>query len=380
MGRVYNALVKADRLPGRERAIGRPASSARGSKPGVGSGGAAAKIADGFPVPQASITHADSAEEFYFNCDSAATAPTFQSDGSFNPTETSAAPRAASPAARRRVESFAAGPSAAPFSAPRASDAHAPIFEEPREIANVNGLTIDPHLVTLTAGDAPANERYRSLAVRVMNEAPGRNLKTLLITSAEAGEGKSTVAINLAWVMARRSERRVLLIDASMRPSSTSRMLGLTPSGGWLDVADDLSGLVRAMVRLDPNGLYVMAPGPPSARGGREEPAGGMSEALVSAGFGNILAGLRRRFDFVVIDAPAILASADAQHLASVADGTVVVARAGVTRHSRVTDALALVPEGRRVGIVLNESEAGGSSAPDKAGGPLMGRLFGRKK
>ncbi|MFP5263591.1 MAG: CpsD/CapB family tyrosine-protein kinase [Blastocatellia bacterium] len=379
MGRVYNALVKADRLPGRERPIGRPASCAAGGKPGVGGGGAATKIVEGFPVPQASITREDSAEEFYFNCGSAATASTFQSDGGFNPTETSAAPLAVSLDARRRVESFAAGTSAAPFSAPRASQAHAPIFEEPSEIANVNGLTIDPHLVTLTAGDALANERYRSLAVRVMNEAPGRNLKTLLITSAEAGEGKSTVAINLAWSMTRRSERRVLLIDASMRPSSICRMLGLAPSRGCLNVADDLSGLASAIVRIDPNGLYVMAPALPSEQGEREGPAGGMSNALVSAGFGNTLAALRRQFDFVVIDAPAILAYADAQHLASVADGTIVVARAGVTRHSRVTDALALVPEGRRVGIVLNESEAGESSAPDKAG-MLMGRLFGRKK
>lgn len=381
MGRVYNALVRADRLPGRERPIGRPASEAAESKSaGVARGDATAKVAGGFPVGEASITREDSVEEFYFNSDSAATAPVFQSGGGFNPPETSAALRPASRNARPGVESFIARPSASSFSAPHASQPAAPIFEEPREIANVRGLMIDPHLVALTAQDALAQERYRSLGVRIINAASGLKLKTLVITSAEAGEGKSTVAINLAWVMARRPERRVLLIDASLRSSSVSRMLGLAPSRGWLDVPDDLSGLAGAMARLDPNGLYVMAPGLPFTQAEREEPAGGMSDALVSSGFGNILAGLRQRFDFVVIDAPAVLASADAQHLASVAEGTVIVARSGVTHHSRVTDALAFVPEGRRVGVVLNESEAGESASPDKAGRSLMGRLFGRKK
>ncbi|HEX8090502.1 MAG TPA: CpsD/CapB family tyrosine-protein kinase [Blastocatellia bacterium] len=374
MGRVYNALVKADRLPARERLIGRPASDAAEIKPpraAAARGDSVSEVAESFPVPEASITREDPVEEFYFNCDGAAPAPAFQSDGGFNPTGASAAPRATLLNARRRVESFPA---------PHASRPPAPIFEEPRQVANVRGLTIDPHLVALTAQDALAQERYRSLGVRVINAASGRKLKTLVITSAEAGEGKSTVAINLAWVMARRSERRVLLIDASLRPSSISRMLGLAPSRGWLDVADDLSGLAGAMIRLDPNGLYVMAPGLPLTQAEREEPFGGISDALVSSGFGNILAELRQRFDFVVIDAPSVLASADAQHLASVVDGTVIVARSGVTRHSRVTDALALVPEGRRVGIVLNQSEAGESAEPYRACRSLIGRLFVRKK
>ncbi|HVG18582.1 MAG TPA: CpsD/CapB family tyrosine-protein kinase [Blastocatellia bacterium] len=323
MGRVYNALVKADRLPGRERPIGRPASYAAHSRParaGIIGGHAAIEAARIEPAP------------------------------------TALAP------------------------APPTPQPPAPVFEEPREITNIRSLTIDPHLVALTAQDALAQERYRSLGVRVINAASGRKIKTIAVTSAEEGEGKTTVAINLAWVLANRSERRVLLIDASMRSPSVSRMLGLASARGWLGLADDLSGLAGVMVRLDPNGLYVMAPGIPPAQTGRRDMAADLSGALISSCFENILRGLRQKFDLVVIDAPPVLASADAQYLASVADGTVVVARSGVTHHGRVTGALALVPEDRRVGIVLNESEVSEGAAPHRPVIPLISRLFGRRK
>ena len=401
MGRVYNALVKADRLPGRERPIGRPASSAERRPAGVNSArtDAATKPAADFPVREApTAEREDSIIEFSFNYDSAATAPTFQSDSSFSLTETPAAPRAVEPSSaqpdvesftrRKTAESFPASPirratQKAPRATSQASPASQPpaqIFEEARQIANVRSLTVDPHLVALTAEDARAGERYRSLAVQVINAASRRKLKSLVVTSAEEGEGKSTVATSLAWEMAKRSERRVLLIDASLRSPSISRMLGLAQSRGWLDAADDLSCLADVMIRLDPNKLYVMAQPTPTTEAERQEAAEGISDALISSRFEKLLTGLQQRFDFIVIDAPHVLGSVDAQHLASIADGTVIVARSGVTRHSRVTAAIALVPEDRRVGIVLNESEISEEAAPHKARRSLMDRLFGRMK
>jgi capsular exopolysaccharide synthesis family protein len=353
------------------------------------------KNAGDSPAPQASsiaredsiLARDDSIIEFSFNYDSAATAPSFQSDGSSNLTETPAAPGTAAlrtaepPPVQPRVESFAASPRRS-LSAPVASSPQPStiVFEEPRRIANVSNLTIDPHLVALTSKDTLAQERYRTLAVRIFNAASRRKLKTLVVTSAEEGEGKSTVAANLAWAMARRSERRVLLIDASLRSPSISRMFGLASSRGWLGLADDLSGLAGAMVRLDPNRLYVMAPGISATAAERQEATADISDALISSRFEKILAGLQQRFDFIVIDAPPVLTSADAQQLASVTDGTLIVARSGVTSHSRVTDALALVPEDRRVGIVLNESEISEGAVSNKASRSLIDRLLGRKK
>jgi protein-tyrosine kinase len=419
MGRVYNALVKADRLPGSERPIGRPVSP-RAVTPENSLGrlntlrrDETVKDAETFPTQNLPLTTDGDTETFFtFNFDSAAAAPRFQSDSNFNPTETFAAPRAAEPLnaqpalnrqpvlntqpalnAQPAAESFIAQPSGNSFAASphhhapqrfsrsvsQAAPA-SPVFEEPRKTASLTSLTIDPHLIALTAQDALAQERYRTLAVRILNVASRRKLKTLVVTSAEEGEGKSTVAINLAWSMAKRSERRVILIDASLRSPSISRMLGLASYRGWLNVAGDLSNLADMIVRLDPNGLYVMTPGILPTEANLQDAVSDINDALISSRFEKLLAELQQRFDFVVIDAPPVLGCADAQYLASIADGTVIVARASVTHHSRVTDALALVPEDRRVGIVLNESEAGEEAAPRKARRSLMDRLFGRKK
>jgi protein-tyrosine kinase len=334
MGRVYNALVKADRLTDRERPIGRPASQ-----------DAAAKDNEIFRALVAPITtDENSAMDFSFNHGRAASAPVFQSDSNFSLTET--------------------------YAAPSAIKTQAIVFQEPREVADIKSLTIEPHLVALTGDDTLAQERYSTLAVRIINAASRRKLKTILVTSAEEGEGKTTVAINLAWAMSARSNRRVLLIDASLRSPSINRMLGLCSSCGWLNVVDDSSDMADAIVRLDPNGLYVMSPGTRA----------NTNDVLISSRFEKLIAELNGRFDFVVIDAPPVIGSADAQQLASTSDGTVIVARASVTRHNRVNAALALIPEDRRVGIVLNESEIGEDAAPHKASRSLVDRLLGRKK
>jgi capsular exopolysaccharide synthesis family protein len=347
MGRVYNALVKADRLTGRERPIGRPAS-----------GDVAAKDAEGFPKQVASITtRENSAADFSFDHASAASAPVFQSDSNFSLTETFAAPRA--------IEPRDAQPIAGSFLPRPAID--------PCEIADVKSLTIEPHLVALTGSDALACERYRTLAVRIINAASRRRLKTIVITSAERGEGKSTVAINLAWAMAARSNLRVLLIDTNRPSPSINRLLGLSSRRGWLDLIDDPSGLAGAVTRIDPNGLYVMP-------AGTQEATASLDDILASSRFEKFLAELNARFDFVIIDAPPLIGSADAQQLAAIADGTVIVARAGVTHHNRVSAALALVPEDRRVGIVLNESGVGEAAATHKSGRSLLARLLGREK
>jgi capsular exopolysaccharide synthesis family protein len=376
MGRVYNALVKADRLTGGGRPIGRPVSRE-----------AAAKDSEVFPAPVTpAAINEDSKIDFSFNRDGAASAPVYQSDSSFSLTDTFAAPRRHE---LFKAEPFTAEPNAEPvvtrrsvtsFEAEQVSRPSAPVFEEPRLTASIKNLTIDPRLVALTGEDPLVEERYRTLAVRVINAASRRKLKAIAITSAEEGEGKSTVAINLAWSMATRSNRRVLLIDASPRSPSISRMLGLSSPRGRLNLSDDSTGLAGSIVRLDPGGLCVLAQGIESTERGRQKATEVINEMVISTRFEKLLAELSQRFDFLVIDAPPIIGSADAQQLASIADGSVIVARAGITHHSRVSAALALVPEDRRMGIVLNESEIREEAAYHKAGRSLIDRLFGRMK
>jgi protein-tyrosine kinase len=362
MGRVYNALVKADRLTDGQRPIGRPA------------------IQGAEPVGAARQAQVDLSSTPHFDFDDGRTTPVDFGNGfSLGETfvtertpERFTAPLAFEPfASSARVPEGGMRVDASRDSASSASLPIKPIFAEPREVINVKNLSLDPHWAALTGGDPLASERYRTLAVRVTR----RTLKTLMVTSAEDGEGKSTVAANLAWVMARRDNRRVLLIEASLR----GHMPNVASGRGWLEMTDVSSELAETIVRLDPNGLYVMSAG--GSRRKADLNDSDVDDALASSQFEKAVAELAGYFDFIVIDAPTICGSVGAQQLAAVADGTVVVARAGRTHHSRVMTAVGLVPQERRLGIVLNESEVGEDLAHRGGGNAsIIRRLFGRKK
>jgi capsular exopolysaccharide synthesis family protein len=209
-------------------------------------------------------------------------------------------------------------------------------------------LKIESHWAALHYKDPLACERYKTLAVGLLSLTTRRKMKTLLVTSAEEGEGKTTIAINLAWSIAKCSEGRVLLLDANAGASPLSRALGPHSRHGWIDIAEGRCGLADAACVARPNGLYMLT-------SGRYSPAG--DDALTSPAFDKLITSLEADFDLLIIDSPAILESHGAQRLASLVDGTVFVVRAGHTHHRAVTDGLKLLPPERRLGLVLNESE-----------------------
>ncbi|PYT06802.1 MAG: hypothetical protein DMF60_08490 [Acidobacteria bacterium] len=338
MGRVYNALVRSERFQNTDRpaALGfsRDASSAA-AVPFV--------FEDNFALTE----------------DLASTTTYRQPSASMGSTEVSAAVRVPALLAHQGV----------PVARGIVSEAPAPgapviAFEEPSEVSNILDLTLDPHSI--------AAERYRSLAVKLLNLMDRRKIKTLLITSAQAGDGKTTIATGAAWSLAKRAERRVLLIDASPISSPVGRMLGIEPKRGWLNLLDDSSELKHALVRLEPNGLYLLTAGAMSSR---------YASDAWSARLEDLITDLAPRFDLVIVDSGSILESSEAQRLASVLDGTLIVARANHTHHSKMTAARKLVPKERRLGVVLNDSEVDTETGYRASrGSGLAGRLFGRKR
>ena len=361
MGRVYKALVRAEQWRDADSPIGRPEHNL--AENGRGRDARPALSLDPYSAAAAPFVFEDHAvsEDFTATASGKSSAPASSAE-----VPGAAGLRALVP--RHPALKIARHPvleSPAPC-------APAIAFEEPRDVSSIRNLAIDPHVGALTDDDPIALERYRVLAVKLMNLADLRKLKTLLITSAEAGEGKTTVATGTAWSLAKHPERRVLLIDAKPTSSSVGRMLGIDPQRGWLNLLDGSCELKNALVRLDPNGLYVLTPG--ATRGSRP------GEAL-SARLEDLIAELAPLFDLVIVDSGPILESSEAQRLATVLDGAVIVARANHTRHSKVTAARKLVPKERRLGVVLNESEVGVETARGRVeGSRLLGLLFGRKR
>ena len=217
-------------------------------------------------------------------------------------------------------------------------------FEEPLEIRDIRELPHDPVLSIQFREDGGAIEQYQSLAARLLNFADHRKVKTVLITSAEPGEGKTNVAVGAAWAAAKLSKNRVLLLDANPDHASVAGLLGINPTNGWSNLIDRSCETRQALTRIDPNGLYVLTPG---------ESAGGFD--LMSSSFQEMVTDLAGGFDLVIVDSPAILESACTQRLAETLDGTVIVARAANTHRDKVSAARKLIPKQRRLGVVLNQ-------------------------
>jgi polysaccharide biosynthesis transport protein len=191
-------------------------------------------------------------------------------------------------------------------------------------------------------------EAFRSLRTNLQFASVDHPLETILCTSPSPEDGKSTVAANLALVMAQ-GERKVALLDADLRRPRIHRLLGLPNRFG-------ISGLfVMRQVQLDgalrpseiPN-LFTMTSGktPPNP-----------AELLGSSRMGEILEQVKAQVDVVVIDSPPVLAVTDATVLAPRVDGVLLVLKPGVTK---ITAARQAVEQLQRVnapllGVVLNE-------------------------
>jgi Mrp family chromosome partitioning ATPase len=387
MGRVYNALARADRLTDDQRPIGRPAAADATAQPRdaeTRKRGDAEALAtppvrrETNPAPAFDFVN----EEHFSSTETASDQLSSDFDQLFALSEATGARRAPEPALPPAEEKIVtprnysiATPSKGTVAASPARPLAAP-FEEPRQIVNVKSLKIAPHVAALAGGDALAAERYRTLAVRLATLAPRRKIKSIVVTSAASGEGKSTVAVSLAWTLARTGARRVLLLEANPRAAAIRDLLGVQPSRGWLELKDVPAQLAGTMLRIDPNGLYVM-----TTRGAAEQNRaddGAFGEALMSARFEHLLAGLASHFDLIVIDAPALLDCAEAQQIAAIADATVIVTRAGRTPHRRLAEATDLVPQERRLGVILNECEVTGDVARRGGKRSLLSRLLRR--
>ena len=201
---------------------------------------------------------------------------------------------------------------------------------------------------TLPVRSSPTSARaeaYRTLRANLQFTGPEGAPRSVLVTSAVEGEGKTTVAANLAIAAARAGDR-VVLVDADLRRPRVAQALDLVTSPGISNVL--AGGPLREALRRDVEpGLSVL----PS--GSRPE---GPAELLAGRRFSDLVRKLEQHFDLVVIDGPPILPVADAVLVAPVVSACVVVNRLGVGNRDRLVRALAGVAKvgGRTVGVVAN--------------------------
>ena len=201
---------------------------------------------------------------------------------------------------------------------------------------------------------SPAAEAFRSLRTNLQFSGVDRPVRSLLVTSPGPQEGKSTVAANLAVVMAQ-GGHRVTLLDADMRRPRLHRLLGVPNRIGLSDLFTrnplGLDGAVRAW-RMENLSLLTSGGLPPNP-----------AELLASDRMNQILEQVAKQSDFVVIDSPPAGAVTDAIVLAARVDGVLLVVE---PMHTRLLSAVQVVEQLRRaganvVGLVFNNVPLGRS-------------------
>ena len=205
--------------------------------------------------------------------------------------------------------------------------------------------------VELTVLHRPASalaESFRSLRTSVLLSTAPRPPQVLLVTSAQPKEGKTCITLNLAFTLAQRGSQ-VLIIDADLRRPKVARALGLTNQEGLTSFLAGSHGLEAALKQSEalPN-LWILPAGPHPPN-----PA----ELLSSPTMEQLLQGLRRRFDHIVIDTPPALWVTDATVLSRFVDGVILVVESRVSARGVILRTYRILENGgtKILGAVLNK-------------------------
>lgn len=210
-----------------------------------------------------------------------------------------------------------------------------------------------------------ASEEFRMLRSRLYQARSAQPLKSVVITSALSGEGKSFVAANLWQALSLHPDRRVLLIDGDLRTPRLHTFLGTAKEPGLSECLETKVDLRDALQRGNGNNAFFIPAGNPWPR-----PSDLISDARVAA----FVKRLVNCFDWVIIDAPSTIETSDSSSLAEIADGVLLVVRANATPSDIVQSALDRFNEDRLLGVVLNEIVEAPTEEPATPAGGQYGK------
>jgi len=196
-------------------------------------------------------------------------------------------------------------------------------------------------------GEASAKravESYRALRTRVLRHESTSGLRSIVVTSALAGEGKTVTTLNLAQCCAQIRDQRVLIVDADLRTRGLTRLLGLSGPG----LSDVLSGRLEfedAAAGTDVGNLYVVGGG---------EATTSVPELLAETRWKEFMGWCAESFKLVIVDAPPILPVTDFELISTECDGVVMVVLARKTQRDLLQKAAAQVDKRKLLGVVFN--------------------------
>jgi protein-tyrosine kinase len=223
----------------------------------------------------------------------------------------------------------------------------------PNMLLEVVGVPYSPapesHLLDLNNSHETPAEEFRTLRTRLNHLQTLQPLHSVVVTSPSPAEGKTFTAVNLALAESNLAESTVLLGDFDLRRPIIHNLFQIERSPGLSDYLTGRCTFAQALRRVEGMNLYLLPAG---------SPVKNPLELLNLRQVKSLFEELPRIFNWAIFDTPPLLFSADANLLATLADGAVLVVKIGSTTFDNVTRAMQSLCENNVLGIVANGARA----------------------
>lgn len=199
---------------------------------------------------------------------------------------------------------------------------------------------------------SPFDEAFRNLRTNIQFSAIDKELKTLVITSTNPSEGKTSIATNLAMSFAQNGEK-VILVDCDMRNPSVSKHIDINQPKGLTNILVNKEDPHTVMVQHEGVDIIFAGPVPPNP-----------AELIGSKSMEMLLEKLKREYDYVLLDTPPAGMLTDGAILSSSADGTILVIAEGETERADLGRTIEQIKNvgGNIIGVVMNKVKSVKSS------------------
>jgi capsular exopolysaccharide synthesis family protein len=218
------------------------------------------------------------------------------------------------------------------------------------QVYEADPAVLEEHRILSPDAESAATSAMRMLRTQVLQRMDERGFRTLAVTSPTPGDGKSTVAANLAIAIASDYNHTALLVDLNLRNPAVAQCFGLTPTAGIDDVLMGRASVEDALYHPSRYERLVLMP----ARAALQS----SSEVLMTVRAREIVEELKQRYPdrIIIFDLPPLLVRDDAAAFMPLVDAALLVLADGRTRKEDVHPAMSLLRNTPVVGTVLNRA------------------------